>query len=144
MIQAKDLSNLLNCKRVRDAGRYIPKRGQTVVNWGLGRAPSWMDVARTRGVRILNNPSAVNTASNKLSTFRALEVAGVVRTLQGVAGGGDRTIDSHFARHFNHQATPYPTHPPLPINLANNKMKIVELILYNKFYCKNIFYVNFV
>ena len=52
--------------------------------------------------------------------------------------------NNRFARHFNRQATPYPTHPPVPTKLAYNKMKIVELILYNKFYCNNIFYVNFV
>jgi len=74
---AKALSELLGSKRVRDIGRYTPKRGHTVLNWGLGRAPSWLGTASTRGVRILNNPDAVNVASNKLSTFRALQSAGI-------------------------------------------------------------------
>lgn len=74
---AKTLSELLDAKRVRDSGRYTPKRGHTVINWGNGRAPSWLGTASSRAVRILNNPSAVAVAGNKLSTFQALQRAGV-------------------------------------------------------------------
>ena len=52
--------------------------------------------------------------------------------------------NNRFTRYLTHQATPYPTQPPVPVSFTNNKMKIVELIFYNKFYCNDIFYVNFV
>lgn len=74
---ARDLSNLLNVKRVRDTGRYIPKRGDIIVGWGNGTVPSWMNRAQNLGVRILNNPSAVSNASNKLRTFQILHRTGV-------------------------------------------------------------------
>lgn len=74
---AKALGELLDSKRVRDTGRYKPKSGQTIINWGNGRSPSWSGVASSRGVRIINSASAVNVAGNKLSTFQALQRAGV-------------------------------------------------------------------
>jgi hypothetical protein len=74
---AKALSELLGSKRVRDSGRYTPKRGHTICNWGNGRAPSWLGTAASRGVRILNHPNAVNVAGNKLSTFQALQRASI-------------------------------------------------------------------
>ena len=74
---AKALSELLDAKRVRDTGRYTPKSGHTIINWGNGRAPSWLGTAQSRRVRILNNPSAVSVAGNKLSTLQTLQRAGV-------------------------------------------------------------------
>lgn len=74
---AKALSEVLDCKRVRDIGRYSPKSGQTILNWGNGKLPSWASKAAARSIRILNNPDAVSVAGNKLSTFKVLEAAGV-------------------------------------------------------------------
>jgi predicted ATP-grasp superfamily ATP-dependent carboligase len=74
---AKALSELLGAKRVRDIGRYTPKSGQTIINWGNGREPSWAGVANSKRVKILNSPNAVNLAGNKLSTFRTLKAAGI-------------------------------------------------------------------
>lgn len=103
---AKALSELLDAKRVRDAGRYTPKSGQTIINWGNGREPSWTPSATSRRVRILNNPSAVNVAGNKLSTFRALQAVGIsipeFTTDRSVAkrwlDDGERVVERHNLR----------------------------------------------
>lgn len=103
---AKELSTLLNAKRVRDAGRYTPKRGQTIINWGNGRAPSWADTASSRGVRFLNSPSAVSVAGNKLRTFQALQAAGVaipefttnISKAKEWLDAGERVVERHNLR----------------------------------------------
>lgn len=103
---AKALSELLDAKRVRDAGRYTPKSGHTILNWGNGRAPSWLGTASGRGVRILNNPSAVGLAGNKLSTFQALQRANVAipefTTSRSIAQGwldaGEIVVERHNLR----------------------------------------------
>jgi hypothetical protein len=103
---ARALSDLLGAKRVRDVGRFIPKVGDVILNWGNGRVPSWLGTAQTRRVRILNNPSAVNVAGNKLSTFQALQRAGVsipeFTTDRAVAQtwltSGERVVERHNLR----------------------------------------------
>lgn len=74
---ATELSKLLNVLRVKADGNYVPKIGNKVVNWGNGRTPAWMDTATRRNVTILNKPSSVNIASNKLTALQALKSAGV-------------------------------------------------------------------
>jgi len=103
---AKDLSELLECKRVRDAGRYTPKVGQTILNWGNRRTPSWLSTASTRRVRILNTPEAVNRASNKLTTLRVLDEAGIstpeyttdLTEAHAWLHDGERVIERHELR----------------------------------------------
>lgn len=103
---AKDLANLLGAKRVRDSGRYTPKRNDVVCNWGNGHVPSWLATASARGVRILNNPNAVNIAGNKLSTFQTLQRANVAipefTTSRSVAqqwlNDGERVVERHNLR----------------------------------------------
>lgn len=73
----KDLSRLLEIKRVRPDGTYVPKIGHTIINWGSSKAPNWLERAKMRDVTILNNVEAVKTASNKLSALAAMEEAGV-------------------------------------------------------------------
>lgn len=74
---ATELSELLDILRVKPEGTYVPKIGHKVINWGNGRVPLWSDRAAQRGVTILNKPSAVNVASNKLAAFQALQAAGI-------------------------------------------------------------------
>jgi glutathione synthase/RimK-type ligase-like ATP-grasp enzyme len=103
---AKALADLLDANRVRDNGRYTPKSGQTLINWGNGGTPSWLGTAATRGVRILNNFNAVNVAGNKLSTFKVLEEAGVSipefttsrSTAQHWLEEGDIVVERHTLR----------------------------------------------
>lgn len=74
---AKELANVLNVKRVKPDGNYVPKIGHTVINWGNSSNPEWIDTAARRSVRILNKPSAVKVASNKLSALNTLRAAGI-------------------------------------------------------------------
>jgi hypothetical protein len=74
---AKDLARVLNVMRVHPDGEYVPKIGHVVINWGTGRTPDWMPRAAARSVRVLNNPSKVSVAGNKLSALQALSSAGV-------------------------------------------------------------------
>ena len=74
---AKDVARLLNVKRVKPDGRYVPKIGHTVINWGSSKTPSWLDRAQRRDVTILNSIKSVKTASNKLSALEKLEEHGV-------------------------------------------------------------------
>lgn len=67
---AKALSLALNIRRSKGEREFKPR--STVVNWGNGKI-----IPRGRGLRILNRPDAVATASNKLSTFRILQKLGV-------------------------------------------------------------------
>jgi hypothetical protein len=74
---AKELATLLNVVRVKADGNYVPKIGHKVIGWGAGKNPNWMDIAARRGVSILNKPSAVNIAANKLTALQTLKAAGV-------------------------------------------------------------------
>lgn len=74
---SKKLSEVLNAKRIRDAGRYTPKRGHTILNWGCSKNPQWEDKARFQDIKILNNFTSVGRAVNKIDTFFALQRANV-------------------------------------------------------------------
>ena len=74
---AKELSRLLDVKRVKPDGNYVPKIGHTVVNWGSSRKPNWYDRALRRDVTILNKPDSVKKASNKLTALQVLQDNGV-------------------------------------------------------------------
>ena len=75
---ARDLAHLLNIKRLRyDSDSFVPKYGQCIVNWGNSQFPDWWSKAQLRQVKMLNAPSAVNLAANKLLTFQTLKAAGV-------------------------------------------------------------------
>lgn len=74
---AKMLAEALDAKRVKPDGRYVPKANHTVVNWGMGRNPNWLETAMYRGTNILNSPASVEIASNKLSALKHLDSAGI-------------------------------------------------------------------
>ncbi len=74
---ATSLAGLLNIKKVRANGTYVPKTNDIIIGWGNGAAPSWMNRAEARRVRMLNKPAAVNIAGNKLSTLQKLKHAGI-------------------------------------------------------------------
>src|ERR1700722_1811881 len=99
---AKDLAELLDIKRIRVDGTFRPKRGGLIVNWGLSRTPERLNTF----TNILNKPSAVNVAGNKLLTFQALQRVGVsipqFTTEMNVAAtwldDGDIVIERHNLR----------------------------------------------
>lgn len=67
---ARDLARALRVKRIIPGGRYVPGNRTTVLNWGNSN-PHFSHA------RMLNKPSAVKIASNKLSSFQVLKNAGV-------------------------------------------------------------------
>lgn len=87
---AKSLATHLNCLRVHSDGNYVPRMQQSVINWGCSQPPTWSQRAHLRGVRILNKPSAVRLASNKLTTLTELRRAGIAVP--------DFTIDRYTAQ----------------------------------------------
>lgn len=71
---AKELANALKTKRVRSVGKYRPRHGDLVVNWGNAGTPVW---PYRGGLVLLNFPAAVNIAGNKLLAFEAMKHSGV-------------------------------------------------------------------
>lgn len=68
------LAAALNTKRVRPDGRYYPRRGDLIINWGCPELPRWWG---NRAVnQTLNAPQFVRNASNKFSTLDILKRAG--------------------------------------------------------------------
>lgn len=74
---AKDLATILGVLRIKQEGTYVPKHAHKVLNWGNSSNPSWIDRANARSVTVLNKPSAVNVAANKLTALQTLQRAGV-------------------------------------------------------------------
>lgn len=72
---AKALADALGIRRIKLEGSvWKPKARDTVINWGSSDAGH---SAFQGGHRILNHPSAVKKASNKLSAFQVFKEAGV-------------------------------------------------------------------
>jgi glutathione synthase/RimK-type ligase-like ATP-grasp enzyme len=78
---AKALSTALGCRRIYndERSRWRYKDGDVVINWGLSVIPRLTPARRHEAgvVRIINNPSAVAIACNKLKTYQAFEQADV-------------------------------------------------------------------
>lgn len=71
---AKDLAKGLEIFRLKEkGGKYRGNAKKTIINWGRGSAFP----ANMAGSVILNEPLAVSKASNKLTTMRELQKAGV-------------------------------------------------------------------
>lgn len=70
----------IRCLRVFPDGGYSVRRNDLIVNWGNSVIPPWLRARTAQGCRTLNfgnNNYGVTTAINKLSTFQALERAGI-------------------------------------------------------------------
>lgn len=67
---AKLLARAFETKRVFPDGRYRLKPNHVVINWGSSTVPNWY--RENYGV-VLNKPSAVANAANKLKTFQILQ-----------------------------------------------------------------------
>lgn len=66
---AKELARSLGVKRIKEHSRYRPTPRTTVLNWGSTTSPVYPNM--------LNKPSAIAIASNKLRAFQAMKAAGV-------------------------------------------------------------------
>ena len=71
---AKKLAEILDIKRVRQDGNFRWKPTRKVINWGNTRIANWMLPMAMEG--LLNRPSQVELASDKIQTFSKL--AGIV------------------------------------------------------------------
>lgn len=70
---AKSLAGTLGALRVRPYGRFRPRHHHTVINWGNSTPPgSW---SINRPGLVLNLPSSVAQATNKLTTYLLLKEA---------------------------------------------------------------------
>lgn len=79
---AKLLSTALGALRIKPMGRYLPRSGDVIVNWGASTFSGRMAPLRSilelpEGVQILNQSDKVANASNKLKTFQILQEAGI-------------------------------------------------------------------
>jgi glutathione synthase/RimK-type ligase-like ATP-grasp enzyme len=78
---AKLLSNALGCLRLKTRGSsYVPKRGDIVINWGY-HGPLPASYFNTQGFTLLNSPSRVINAVNKIRCFERLKELGVKHPL---------------------------------------------------------------
>lgn len=74
---AKSLATTLGVLRVKPNGEYVPRHFDVLLNWGYSGSPVWLPRADARSVKMLNKPSAVNIAANKLTALQALKRAGI-------------------------------------------------------------------
>lgn len=74
---AKSLARSLGIKRIKHTrSRFRATQNKTIINWGCSELPSYITGNGLLG-SILNAPSVVRLASNKLSCFTYLEECGV-------------------------------------------------------------------
>jgi hypothetical protein len=78
------LARSLDALRVRVNGTYLPRRGDFIINWGLGTTPGFYGAYRAilernpfSSAMFLNLPEHVSNAANKLRAFRILQQADV-------------------------------------------------------------------
>lgn len=74
---AKNLAQMLNTRRVKPNGRYVPKQRHVIISLGAQTVPSWAALARQRGVEVINIWSNLESAQNKLTALRILRENGV-------------------------------------------------------------------
>ncbi len=74
---ARNLATLLNTRRVRANGRYVPKAAHLVVSLGAHTPPNWGHYAALRGVEVINHWDRIGNAQNKLTALRILRENGV-------------------------------------------------------------------
>lgn len=77
---ARELQNVFathRAKRVRPDGNYRPFRNHVILNLGNSVIPNWWAEAQRLGIRIINQPTAVEVASNKLLAFGTMKEAEV-------------------------------------------------------------------
>lgn len=72
---AKELANLLGCKRIFPDRLFRNNYKRPIINWGNTTTPAWM--TKWADQVILNKPECVYVAANKLLTFEKFVEAGV-------------------------------------------------------------------
>jgi hypothetical protein len=67
--------------RALENSKYGPNKDDYLINWGNGGYATFPELKDVKEVAIINNPSRVNIATNKIKTFEALDKS-KVRTLK--------------------------------------------------------------
>lgn len=73
----KALSGALGIRRIYHDGKYQPRAGDTIINWGNTQKGTWWGALEAKGAKVLNHPDVVTTASNKILALKAMDEAGV-------------------------------------------------------------------
>jgi len=74
---AKNLAEMLGTRRVKPNGRYVPEKRHVIVSLGAQTIPNWANIARERGVEVINIWNNLELAQNKLTALRILKENGV-------------------------------------------------------------------
>ncbi len=72
---ARELQNVFathRAKRVRPDGNYRPFRNHVILNWGCSDEAAWWPLLQNPNAQVINQPSAVRVASNKLLAFQSM------------------------------------------------------------------------
>ena len=64
--------------RVKPDGRYRPFRNHVILNWGNSTTPNWWGGLQNAATQVINQPAAVEVASNKLLAFQKMLEGDVV------------------------------------------------------------------
>lgn len=74
----KALADALGAKRVYADGKYQPRDGDLVVNWGNTEPPAWFEqLFKRKSTHYLNPPGNVAIAVNKVAALTTMQEAGV-------------------------------------------------------------------
>ena len=68
---ARSLAVKLDCKRLKEKGKYKHWPSHLIINWGNSRIPSWYNISVARNM--LNPVAVVQVAADKVSSFQLLE-----------------------------------------------------------------------
>lgn len=95
----KNLAEALNLKRIAKVSKFKPRAGDTIINWGS----SALRVDEVEGCKVINHPSAIKSAANKVLFFRALQGHDDIQTVpstenKGVAQGWINEGHTVYAR----------------------------------------------
>lgn len=67
--------------RSLEGSKYVPNKDDYIINWGNGGYATFPELKDIKSISIINSPSKVNIATNKIKTFEALDKS-KVRTLK--------------------------------------------------------------
>ena len=76
--ELKDVFASHRALRVKADGRYSPFRNHVILNWGSSTIPNWWGGLQNAATQVINQPAAVEVASNKLLAFQKMLEGDVV------------------------------------------------------------------
>lgn len=70
---ARDLAKAIGVKRVFPDGKYKPRKGDILINWGMTQIPNWWDAFQEASGTIINAPAHIAGATNKKVAFEQMK-----------------------------------------------------------------------